>query len=127
VCGDVKPSNVVRFSGGLQRWKLIDLGAAAESGQCVMEFSSSYCSPELAKCFLHGSMARASKCSDVWAYGKIMYEMAVGSPSALLAPVAGEGGDEETRRVLEQVWGAGPPFTWSAIDLQGCDAGREGG
>jgi serine/threonine protein kinase len=115
VCGDVKPSNVVRFSGGLQRWKLIDLGAAAETGQGVMEFSSSYCSPELAKCFLHGSMARASKCSDVWAYGKIMYEMAVGSPSALLAPVGGDGGEEETRRVLEQVWRGGTPFACSVI------------
>ena len=32
MCGDVKPSNVVRFSGGLQRWKLIDLGGRGRVG-----------------------------------------------------------------------------------------------
>ncbi len=69
VCGDVKPANVMRFPGN--RWKLIDLGGAVSAGDVCIEFTSSYCAPELAKAFLEGKEARASTCSDVWSFGKV--------------------------------------------------------
>ena len=54
-----------------------------EGSQCA-EVTASYCPPEHAKRLLASLPLERSPHADVWAFGKILYEMACGSPSALV-------------------------------------------
>lgn len=78
---DVKPSNIIRTS----TWKLCDFASAAKEGAACGELTWQYSAPEQALAAMRNDNALASIDADVWAYSKILYEMAVGSPDALVA------------------------------------------
>ncbi|EKX53112.1 hypothetical protein GUITHDRAFT_150527, partial [Guillardia theta CCMP2712] len=79
---DVKPANFLRSSSG--QWKLCDFGSTTEDGSVRFEVTSSYCPPEQAKSILNSEIVLASQDSDVWAFGKILYEMVSGQPDILV-------------------------------------------
>lgn len=84
---DMKPSNVLCAGGG-RSWKLCDFAGAAKEGARSKEGTFEYCAPEQAQALLAHEPLLASYDADIWAYSKLLYEMAAGSPDALISPEA---------------------------------------
>lgn len=91
---DVKPENVLISRGGVV--KVTDFGIAAvadaersQTGGTILG-TLRYLSPEQA------AGEEATKASDVWAAGAVLFELLIGSP-----PHSGSGGDLLRRRALE--------------------------
>ena len=80
---DLKPSNVLLTATG---WKLCDFASATKEGALFGEATFHYCAPEQVKLMIQNLPLVASFDADVWAYSKMLYEMAVGSPDALVSP-----------------------------------------
>jgi serine/threonine protein kinase len=78
---DLKPSNVLLTA--TNGWKLCDFASATKEGALFGEATFHYCAPEQVKLMIHKLPLVASFDADVWAYSKMLYEMAVGSPDAL--------------------------------------------
>ena len=81
---DIKPSNIL-LTHSVPAWKLCDFAGAAEEGARCAEVTFEYCAPEQATAMAMSKPAVASKDADVWAYSKMLYEMAVGSSDALVS------------------------------------------
>jgi serine/threonine protein kinase len=81
VHSDVKPANCMSMGG---RWKLVDFAAASKEGEKCTELASTYVAPEQARAYLAGQEVLATKDADIWAYGKILFEMACGVPTSLV-------------------------------------------
>ncbi len=79
---DLKPSNVIRCT---RTWKLCDFAAAAKPGASCGELTWQYSAPEQVRAVKQGHKALASHDADVWAYSKMLYEMAAGSIDAVVA------------------------------------------
>ena len=84
---DMKPSNVLCAGGG-RSWKLCDFAGAAKEGARSQEGTIEYCAPEQAQVLLAHEPLLASYDADIWAYSKMLYEMAAGSPNALISQEA---------------------------------------
>jgi serine/threonine protein kinase len=84
---DIKPSNVLCVGGG-RSWKLCDFAGAAKEGARSQEGTFEYCAPEQAQALLAHEPLLASYDADIWAYSKLLYEMAAGSPDALISQEA---------------------------------------
>jgi serine/threonine protein kinase len=81
---DLKPSNVLLTA--TNGWKLCDFASATKEGALFGEATFHYCAPEQVKLMIHKLPLVASFDADVWAYSKMLYEMAVGSPDGLVSP-----------------------------------------
>ncbi|KAJ1490681.1 Dbl homology domain-containing protein, partial [Baffinella frigidus] len=75
-----------------------------QEGSTCSEVTSSYCAPEHARRLISSLPLQRSPHADVWAFGKILYEMACGSPSALVKET-GDDSDSDALRAVAALEG----------------------